>query len=191
MNKIRNPNIEIRNNKSETSNPKPQTHLSHSSLATRPSGLVGLTNMPGQKFDRALARKFYNGGVASLAHYIVKTVGRARIDMNRRARLGLFDARQFVGRDRAVRVADMHDHRMTRVLIGKFVDLATIVGDGAINLPPACEQPCERSAPTETDRADLCRARCADIPPCRLEIVKRYVQIDLGDKLQSPLQVFR
>jgi hypothetical protein len=59
--------------------------------------------------------------------------------MNRRRRLGRFDTRQFVGRDCAVRVADMHDHRMTRVLIGKVVDLATVIGDGAINLPPACK----------------------------------------------------
>ena len=150
-----------------------------------------LTDMLGQKFERALARKFRRGRVASLTLYIIETVRRARIDMNRRARLGLFDARQFVGRDCAVCVADMHDHRMTRVLIGKVVDLATIVGDGAINLPPACEQPRERSAPAETDRADLCRAGCADILPCRVEIVERHIQIDLGDKFQSPRQVLR
>jgi len=147
--------------------------------------------MSGQKFKRAFARKFCCRRVAPLALYIIETVRRARIDMNRRRRLGLFDARQFVGRDRAVRVANMHDHRMTRMLIGKVVDLATVIGNCAINLPPACEQPRERAAPSETDGNDLCRAGCADILPCHIEIVERHIQIDLGYKFQTPRQILR
>ncbi len=109
--------------------------------------------MTREEFEGTFAGEFYRSGVMFGTGLVVKAVGPFRVGKNMRASLGLFDAFQFLGGYHGVLLSDVHNYRMTGMLIGKVLNLRTVIGHRTINFAAACKKLGQRTTPTKPDRS--------------------------------------